>query len=99
MPCCPLEMCVKDYVQKVYIDKFGGEPYRASACTPYHTCCCIELCGEVYVVAPHPVCANCCCQITFPCLFKMWPGLENAQALVDFTKLAKKQFSYRNIPK
>ena len=81
---------------QVYFDKMMGvEPYKAQACTPYHTCCFLALCGEVYVLAPHPVMANCCCLNTCPCLFKMYPGLEDAQALVDFTKAARDDFAKR----
>ena len=81
---------------QVYFDKMlGVEPYKAQACTPYHTCCFLALCGEVYVLAPHPVMANCCCLNTCPCLFKMYPGLEDAQALVDFTKAARDDFAMR----
>jgi hypothetical protein len=95
MPFCPLEMCVKDQVSKVYFDKLANAPYKADACTPYHTCCCLALCGEVMVVAPHPACANCLCLNCFPCLFKMYPGLHSSQALVDFIVAARDNFNRR----
>jgi hypothetical protein len=95
MSCLPIEMCVKDNIQKVYFDKFGGEPYHAAACTPYHTCCVLELCGQTLAIAPHPACANCCCMNMFPCLFKLFPGLKDADALVAAIKTAKAAFPNR----
>ena len=71
------------------------EPYKANCCTPYHTCGCLALCGEVMVIAPHPAMANCCCQGMMPCLFKSYPGLQDAQALADYIKVAKNDFAQR----
>ncbi len=89
-------VCFVLALPQVYFDKMlTTEPYVAKACTPYHFCCCVALCGEVFVVAPHDQCANCCCLNMFPCFFKMYPGLENAQALVDFVKASRSQFIAR----
>lgn len=72
-----------------------SEPYKSNCCTIYHTCGCLALCGEVMMIAPHPAMANCCCQGMFPCLYNAYPGLQDAQALADFIKVAKNDFNMR----
>jgi hypothetical protein len=96
MPCLPLDMCVKDNIDKMYFDKLGSKvAYKADCGTPYHTCCCIALCGEVMVLAPHPAMANCLCLNALPCLFKMYPGVPDAAALVNFLETARGDFRTR----
>ena len=94
--CCPVDGCVQDHIEKVYFDKIlNASPFKANCCTPYHCCWCIPFCGEVAVVAPCDGCNGCLCQMLFPCYMRYFPGLQNAQAFVDFMILAKEDFKKR----
>ena len=95
MPTCPLECCIKDYVVKTYFDRMNTDPFRATCCTPYHTCFCIECCGQVTAFSPHPVCSNTLCLFCFPCFFKYIPGLTDAASLAAYIKAAKDDFIRR----
>jgi hypothetical protein len=96
---CPCECCLLDITHKVYFDRMlHAAPFRARCCSPYNFCCghC-EPCGEVAVFAPHSCMANEACLMLFPPCFKIFPGLEDADALVDFIKLARGDFIERKI--
>jgi hypothetical protein len=96
---CPCECCLLDRTEKVYFDRMLHQvPFRAKCCSPYNFCCgrC-EPCGEVVVFAPHSCMANEACLLFLPPCFKIFPGLEDADALVDFVKLARGDFIERKI--
>jgi hypothetical protein len=85
---CPFDCFVVDFISKAYYDKFGT-PFHSTMCSPYHLCCCISCFGDVMGVAPHPSCANIFCQCLFPCLFRFFPGLSNAQKAVEAVEAAR----------
>lgn len=98
--CC--DHCIYDNVTKVYFDKLAHTtPFRAKRCSPYtytYCCCVCEPCGQTVAFAPSPQCANeCCLCCCFPC-FRFVPGLENADAFVDYFKFAQADFMARKMP-
>lgn len=64
--CCGL--AVADYVTVRYLDTFDSQT-RATCCTPYHFCFCVELCGGVVATAPCDACNTC----MFPCFRTYYP--------------------------
>ena len=93
LKCCPMESCVTDHPTKKFHDEGagccpGGVPYRGRYCTPFHTCWCIECCGEVLVVPPCDSCSGCLCHSCFPCFFEFYPGLTSADALASLATQA-----------
>jgi hypothetical protein len=70
-------------------------PFKSNCCSPYHCCGCLNLCGEVAVLAPCDGCNGCPCMIMFPCFMDFYPGLQDAQAFVDFIIVAREDFKQR----
>ena len=86
----PMMLCpgclVVDNTSVVYFDKLGA-PFEKTTCgTPFHCCCCIELCGQVAATAPHPMLNNPICF----CLRKYQVGLKDADT---FSKEMKKSYT------
>ena len=95
---CPCDLCLVDSVSKVYMDKMGNKtPFRARHCSPYHCCLCCEPCGQVVAFAPHPACANECCSVLCNPLFRFVPGLQDADAFVDYYRAAQHDYVERKM--
>ena len=85
--CLPCNDCMFDWVSVGYFDK-GAKfvPWvRPTACTPFHTCCLVELHGEVAATARKGWQNNC----LFPCYRTFVPGLKDAQAFCDAANAAQ----------
>lgn len=81
---------------QIYFDKMlTKSPFKSNCCSPYHCCGCLNLCGEVAVLAPCDGCNGCPCMIMFPCFMDFYPGLQDAQAFVDFIIVAREDFKQR----
>jgi len=87
MACCGL--CVKDNVSVEYFDKLSDSVKAETCCTPYHCCCCIELCGGVVALAPFD-CLNCC---FCPCCRSYYPGLQDSNAFAAAITAARKDLA------
>lgn len=85
--CCGL--AVADYVTVRYLDTFDSQT-RATCCTPYHFCFCVELCGGVVATAPCDACNTC----MFPCFRTYYPGIADPNAFTS--ALIAVQASFKN---
>jgi len=83
MCCCP----VRDNVTVVYYDKMS-DLVREPCCTPYHCCCCLEVCGGVAAWAPSNCVNNICC----PCFRHYYPCLIYSGEFVQRANSARGQF-------
>lgn len=79
-PCMCLPSVFFDCIKTKNWQSHGTEYTHAKSCTPMHTCCFLELCGEVAVSSVHPVCnqpLGWCC---FPGLSTFVVGLKDAES-------------------
>ena len=87
-----------DMISSTYYDKVKSPFERATACTPFHCCCCVELSGQVAASAKHPMCNNCLggwivCRTYIV-------GLKDAQTFCTAVNAARESFKKdeRNAP-
>ena len=84
---------------QIYYDKMGV-PFKAAACSPFHCCFCIPLCGDVFAIAPHPMLASTmglCLASMFCgiCCYRFFPGLQDGEGMVTMANNARAEFFNR----
>jgi hypothetical protein len=84
---------VTDMISVKMWDKHPAGYEQATACTPFHFCCCVEMCGQVAATSVHPACNNTCG--TLLGLRRFVPGLKDANAFCKAANAARDEFKLK----